>query len=354
MKPSVISAKTFQQLVLQWFDTHGRKHLPWQENKTPYRVWLSEVMLQQTQVKTVIPYYERFIKHFPTVEKLANADEDTVFHYWSGLGYYRRARHLHLTAKKIAHEFSGQFPDELSELEKLPGIGRSTASAILSIAFKKKATILDGNVKRVITRFHALTEWMDDKKLWPIAEQYTPHQRCDDYTQAMMDLGATICIRGTPHCQPCPLKNHCLAHQQGIEKTLPAKKASKTLPVRTTSLLIFKNNATILLEKRPTTGVWAGLYCPPETSEPISEDDIRMLCKQRFGLRIKKITTKATFRHTFSHYHLEITPIILHVSHDQTKIMDDPQQIWYKLSDSPKIGLPAPIKKLLTHLEMTS
>src|SRR3990167_8286209 len=203
-----LTPKKFQQLLCQWFDTHGRKNLPWQKNKTPYRVWLSEIMLQQTQVSTAIPYFQRFLTRFPTIKSLANASEDEVLHLWTGLGYYSRARNLYHAAKLVVEKHHGKFPDQLEELEKLPGIGRSTAGAILSIAFEKKATILDGNVKRVLTRLYGITEWVGEKKiieaLWKLAEKYTPAFRCADYTQAIMDLGATLCIRGKPACEKCP------------------------------------------------------------------------------------------------------------------------------------------------------
>jgi len=210
--------------VLKWFDQFGRKNLPWQQNKTPYRVWVSEIMLQQTQVTTVIPYYERFMSIFPTLKSLAEAKEDAVLHLWTGLGYYSRARNLHRTAKLIQENFHGIFPDTLDALQELPGIGRSTAAAILSIAFQKPATILDGNVKRVLSRLFAITEWPGEKetleKLWKIAEKLTPNERVDDYTQAMMDIGATICIRGKPHCENCPLQKKMSRTQTRYRKNL--------------------------------------------------------------------------------------------------------------------------------------
>ncbi|HLF66344.1 MAG TPA: A/G-specific adenine glycosylase, partial [Gammaproteobacteria bacterium] len=225
----MLTPARFQQSVLAWFDDHGRKSFPWQQNKTPYRVWVSEIMLQQTQVTTVIPYFERFMQRFPDVATLANASDDDVLHLWSGLGYYSRARNLHRSAKIIQQDYQGHFPDELELLCELPGIGKSTAGAILTCAFHKKATILDGNVKRLLTRFYAL-HTPKDIDLWALAEKLTPRQRVADYTQVMMDLGATLCTRLNPNCSRCPLKKHCLAFAQDLTTVLPAKKVSRRIP----------------------------------------------------------------------------------------------------------------------------
>lgn len=341
----------FQRAVLTWFQQQGRKDLPWQQNKTPYRVWVSEIMLQQTQVSTVIPYFLRFMERFPTLDSLANAKEDDVLHLWTGLGYYSRARNLHRTAKLILSSFSGQFPHELDSLITLPGIGRSTAGAILSIAFGKKATILDGNVKRVLTRFLCITEWPGEKKvldqLWEAAERFTPSLQVADYSQAMMDLGATICVRRKPLCEKCPLKTSCLAHEQGIEKTLPRSKPRKVLPVREIILLILRNQHFVLLEKRPPAGIWGGLWSLPEM---MSTDEIKKNCKKQFGLEINHIQPIDAFRHTFSHFHLDITPVLVQVKKVAHKIMDDSTQIWYNLHEPAAVGLPAPIKSLLSKL----
>lgn len=352
-----LTANIFQRIILRWFDRFGRKDLPWQKNKTPYRVWISEIMLQQTQVSTVIPYFKRFVAQFPNVETLANADEDTVLHFWSGLGYYHRARHLHSAAKKIISEFNNQFPNEPDELEALPGIGRSTAGAILSIAFGKKAAILDGNVKRVLTRLHGIIEWPGEKKvtdtLWTLAENYTPKKRCADYTQAIMDLGATLCVRGKPQCAQCPFESYCIARAKNIEKILPKAKPRKTLPIREVTLLILHNNMSVLLEKRPPIGVWAGLWSLPELTGKPSAAEIKTFCQKRFKVNIQALESGASFRHTFSHYHLEITPVFLTVHKTNNKIVEDKQQIWYKQHQSQRIGMPAPIKMLLNKLENT-
>ncbi len=338
--------KNFANTLLKWFDQHGRKDLPWQQDKTPYRVWVSEIMLQQTQVATVIPYYERFMQQFPDIKTLANTDEDTVLHYWSGLGYYRRARFLHAAAKKILIDFAGVFPNNLADIITLPGIGRSTAGAILSIAYQKKAAILDGNVKRVLTRIYGIAEWIDDKKLWPIAEEHTPEHRVADYTQAIMDLGATLCIRGKPRCEECPFKKNCIAHAKGIEKTLPVTKPKKSLPTRKATFLMLKKNHSVLLEKRPPVGIWANLWGLPQIEGHVSAKDIKSYCK-KLGVTIKNIKIHETFKHTFSHFHLMIAPVTVDLVQNQPKIMADQQQIWYNLRESPKVGIPAPVKLLL-------
>lgn len=347
-----ISSNLFQQKLIQWFDNHGRKNLPWQENKTAYRVWISEIMLQQTQVSTVIPYFHRFISRFPNIKTLAEAKEDDVLHLWTGLGYYQRARHLHKTARIICDSFQGHFPDNLAALEKLPGIGRSTAGAILSIAFEKPATILDGNVKRVLTRLYGITQWPGEKEtlqqLWTIAEKLTPQVRVGDYTQAIMDLGATLCVRSKPNCPACPFNTHCVAHTQGIAAHLPHAKPHKSLPIReATLMMILKKPHYILLEKRSSSGVWKGLWSLPEIPGIVDIKKIRQTFLARFHLPIAKMTLSTSFRHTFSHYHLDIQPVMIHINESSTKIMDDTQQIWYNLKHNQTVGMPAPIKTLL-------
>ncbi len=263
-----MSPEIFQQKILAWFDLFGRKDLPWQLNISPYRVWLSEVMLQQTQVTTVIPYFNHFIQKFPNVHQLANAPLDSVLHLWSGLGYYARARNLHKTAKSISVA-GGEFPNDLNLLMQLPGIGRSTAGAISSIAFNKSQPILDGNVRRVLARFHVISGWTGgskvNNKLWQLSSDYTPLLRVADYTQAMMDLGAPICIRSKPKCSQCPINSACLAKIEGKISELPTPKPRKSLPVKKTIFLMAQNQqGRILLEQRPKTGIWGGLWSFPE------------------------------------------------------------------------------------------
>lgn len=334
----------FHHALLKWFDQHGRKDLPWQFDKTPYRVWVSEIMLQQTQVTTVIPYFLRFMQRFPDIFALAHASEDDVLHLWTGLGYYSRARNLHRTAKIICHEFAGKFPDELSALQELPGIGRSTAGAISAIAFNKHTAILDGNVKRVLTRFYGITEWPGEKKitekLWQIAEDLTPKKRVADYTQAIMDLGATLCKRGQPDCAHCPLQSDCIAYAKNIAKKLPASKPRKALPIRQATFLLLQDGQTILLEKRAPVGVWANLWSFPE----LNGDENTIAASFRFD--VKKIQKLATFRHTFSHFHLDISPLLV-IGKRKKNFVQEERFLWYDLQQPAQVGLPAPVKKLL-------
>lgn len=343
-----LTSTTFPEIILKWFDKHGRKTLPWQENKTPYRVWVSEIMLQQTQVSTAIPYFQRFMTKFPNLAVLAKAKEDDVLHLWTGLGYYSRARNLHRAAQSIG---DGKFPDNLIDLQKLPGIGRSTAGAIMAIALEKKAAILDGNVKRVLTRLHGILEWPGEKKiidrLWEIAEKYLPNHRIADYTQAMMDIGATLCVRGKPRCTECILQTYCIAYQENLTSVIPKKKPSRTLPVKQATFLILQKQDSILLEKRPPTGIWGGLWSLPEIPGISSEEDIKIACKQRFRYTANKINFGESFRHTFSHFHLDIFPVFISVNPVRGKIMEAEQQIWYNLLQPNAIGLPAPVKNIL-------
>jgi A/G-specific adenine glycosylase len=336
----------FQQRILAWFDQEGRKDLPWQQDITPYRVWLSETMLQQTQVATVIPYFNRFLEKFPTIDSLAQAPIDEVLHSWSGLGYYARARNLHKTAQLIAGQ--GRFPDTLDEIIALPGIGLSTAGAIMSIAFKKSHPILDGNVKRVLARFKAVSGWPGvvevNKKLWAISAHLTPVERVADYTQAMMDLGATICTRSKPACQDCPLEDHCLARITGTVALLPTPKPAKILPVKQLVFLILSNNLNqTLLEKRPPTGIWGGLWSLPEFD---SIEDAHNWCLTKIRT-IADTQTLATRRHTFSHYHLDYTPVLIQTDNLINFVMEDNQTVWYNSGQINTLGLPAPIKLLL-------
>ena len=338
---------SFSQRVLQWFDQHGRKNLPWQQQITPYKVWLSEVMLQQTQVNTVIPYFAKFLQAFPDVSSLAAASEDEVLHLWSGLGYYSRARNLHRAAKIVVNDFDGEFPDEIDKLELLPGVGRSTAGAIRSSAFEKRAAILDGNVKRVIARHFAIDGWPGKtsvlKTLWEASESVTPEERSRAYTQAIMDLGALICKRSKPQCEICPLKQSCIASSLGTALEFPGKKPRKNLPVRTTHMIIIKNErGEVLLEKRPPAGVWAGLWSFPEAEEA----NKLALLESHLELGVK---TGKKFRHTFSHYHLDITPVFgnLELLDD---IADSTEQMWFNPESPKKIGLAAPVSKLIKAL----
>jgi A/G-specific adenine glycosylase len=349
------STKKFQKSLLRWFEKAGRKNLPWQQHKTPYRVWLSEIMLQQTQVATVIPYFLRFLKNFPNIQSLAIAPEDSVLHLWTGLGYYNRARNLHRTAKIIVEQYNGEFPQQLSQLEALPGIGLSTAGAILALGFDQRAAILDGNVKRVLMRFHGITAWAGDKttleQLWYLAEQYTPTLQIADYTQAMMDLGAMICTRTKPRCDICPLVKQCLAHTKNIQHCIPATKSKKILPIRQKTFLVLQHEKQVLLEKRPATGVWAKLWSMPEILGLATHQQIKEFCREKLQLKIHQVKLGETFRHTFSHFHLDILPAFITLKTIPTKIMENNQQIWYSFAHPPAVGLPQPIKKLIQNLK---
>lgn len=345
-----LTAKVFQKKVLTWFDQYGRKTLPWQQDISPYRVWISEIMLQQTQVSTVIPYYKRFMQRFPNIKDLADTALDEVLHYWTGLGYYARARNLHKTANIIIDNFHGAFPCDFNDIVSLPGIGRSTAGAICAIALQQQYAILDGNVKRVLARFATIEGWPGKpkvaEKLWQLAEYYTPRHRIAAYTQAMMDLGATLCTRSKPQCGICPLQQNCLAHQTHCETDYPGKKQKKVLPIKHTIMLLLQNEiGEWLLEKRPNTGIWGGLWLFPQCKK---DDDLESWCYQH-DIMFKKQTILTQFRHTFSHYHLDIQPILLEVQTTKNKIMDSTQFIWY--NHQQPIGLAAPVKKLLQQLE---
>lgn len=341
----------FSTRLLTWFDQHGRHDLPWQHDTTPYRVWVSEIMLQQTQVKTVIPYFERFMAAFPHVEDLAAAAEDEVLHLWTGLGYYARARNLHRAAKQVCDQMGGEFPADVDGLMGLPGIGRSTAGAIVSIAYRTRATILDGNVKRVLARYRAIGGWPGKtavhNQLWDIAEQYTPQERCADYTQAIMDLGATLCTRSAPQCPRCPLKDDCEAHRVGRETEFPGKKPRKTLPVRQTRFLMLRDpDGHFWLEKRASRGIWGGLWCFPEGRGLDATD----WCIDTVGQSPASIEPWPVFRHTFSHYHLDIAPILVQLDARLARVMEADRQLWYNVRQPPQIGLAAPVAELLTQL----
>ena len=346
-----MSPKNFQNAVLDWFDQYGRTHLPWQQSINPYRVWISEIMLQQTQVSTVIPYFERFMLSYPTVETLAAAPLDEVLHHWTGLGYYARARNLHKTAQLVSSKLNGQFPDNVTQLIELPGIGRSTAGAISSIAFKNQATILDGNVKRVLARFSATDGWPGKsavvEKLWLIAETYTPFKRIADYTQAMMDLGATVCTRSSPNCNQCPLEKDCKANQQGNQQDYPGKKPKKKLPIKTSCFLMIQNNrGELLLEQNPPTGLWGGLWVFPqcESTDQLEETYLKL------GIQTETQQTLEVKRHTFSHFHLDYQPVQIVIGNTinaAKQIAEGSNQVWYNPQNPLSLGMPAPIKALL-------
>lgn len=346
------SAKKFSQSILNWYHEFGRKHLPWQENKTPYRVWISEIMLQQTQVATVIPYYQKFMESFPTIPALAKAEEDEVLHHWTGLGYYARARNLHKTAKLITEKYQGEFPEDIEDVIALPGIGRSTAGAILSLSRKKHHAILDGNVKRVLARCYLVEghngQSKYEKSLWPIADVLTPKKGVELYNQAMMDIGATICTRSSPKCENCPIQSSCIAYATNEQANYPQKKPKKVTPEKSTFIIIPKLGNQVLMEKRPPAGIWGGLWCFYETS------DLKNIEQLLETLHLKELTREAlpSFRHTFSHFHLDITPIIVDVEQQEAKeVSDQKSEQWYDLHQNVEVGLAASTKKLIKLLE---
>lgn len=365
---SAASAKQFSSQVVNWYHHQGRKHLPWQKNKTPYSVWISEIMLQQTQVSTVIPYYQRFMESFPAITDLANAEEDNVLHHWTGLGYYARARNLHKAAKLIVSEYQGIFPEQIEQVIALSGIGRSTAGAILSLALNQHHPILDGNVKRVLARNYLIEGYNGlakfEQALWQLSETLTPATDTGFYTQAMMDLGATVCTRSKPNCEACPIKTSCLAFASAKQTEFPQKKPKKKIPEKSTIMVIPRmTTATrdnVLMEKRPPTGIWGGLWCFYEVNE---KSEIPPLL-QSLGLKLntkhnsqKQLTT---FRHTFSHFHLDISPVVIDCVQLKTnelkqilnqEIKEPAKQKWYDLHNEASVGLAASTKKLIGLLQ---
>lgn len=341
----------FAERLLSWFEQQGRKNLPWQQGITPYSVWVSETMLQQTQVNTVIPYYLKFMASFPSVQILAAASQDQVLHHWTGLGYYARGRNLHKTAQIITDEFNSIFPDTVAQLETLPGIGRSTAGAICAIAYQRAATILDGNVKRVLARQHAVAGWSGhtatNKQLWTLADHYTPKHHSRDYTQAMMDLGATLCTRTQPRCPDCPVSNNCKAFALGQATDYPGKKPKKISPVKQCLFLIIRNpTGEILLEQRPVSGLWGGLWVFPQCDD---EFDIKSICT-KFGCKVTAIKQLPPQRHSFSHFHLDYQPVVVEVS-PPSSIMDSCGIVWYNPKLPLEIGTAQPVKQLLENLK---
>lgn len=345
----VLEAQRFQQRLLDWFDRHGRHDLPWQQRRTPYRVWVSEIMLQQTQVATVIPYYERFMARFPDVAALAEATQDEVLHLWTGLGYYARGRNLHKAAQLIAEQYDGEFPlHSVDALVALPGIGHSTAGAIIAQSTGRRGVILDGNVKRVLTRLHAVEGWTGrsavERQLWVLADSYTPHQRVADYSQAMMDLGATLCRRGTPDCARCPFGDVCLARQRGEQRRFPESKPRKALPTRhTLMLMLLDNTGQVLLEQRPSSGLWGGLWSLPQFD---SEGELRAWLDSHAPGAVVESAWPA-FTHVFSHFRLEITPQPVRMLRAGNV---NEQGRWIDPASLGDIGLATPVKGLLESL----
>jgi A/G-specific adenine glycosylase len=342
---------SFAKKIIKWHKQHGRHDLPWQMDATPYRVWVSEIMLQQTQVKTVISYFERFTEKFPNVSNLADASLDDVLHLWSGLGYYARARNLHKAARIIVDNYDGIFPEDIDTLISLPGIGRSTAGAILSLACNQRHTILDGNVKRVLSRYEGVQGWPGEKvieqQLWTLAEKYTPKRNVSVYTQAIMDLGAGICRRGHPVCKTCPVINGCYAYTHDMQSVLPTPRKKRTLPVRETIFTIVQNDeGQVLLQRRPPAGIWGGLWSFPECPD----ENISGWFKKEFGSNIDSINERPPIRHTFSHFHLDIRPVQAEIKTGSMGVRDENDLCWYEPGQARALGLAAPVLKLLQEI----
>ncbi len=350
------NSSTFSAQLLAWFDHYGRHDLPWQQDITPYRVWVSEIMLQQTQVKTVIPYFERFMQSFPTLHHLAQASQDAVLGHWAGLGYYARGRNLHKTAVMIAEVHDGEFPTTFDEILDLPGIGRSTAGAILSISLSQRQAILDGNVKRVLSRYLALEGWPGEKhneqKLWQVADEFTPDLRFNDYTQAIMDLGATLCTRAKPQCEVCPLEASCQAKFEGRVSEFPFSKPKKVKPIKQAYLLVLENQqGQVLLQQRPQKGIWGGLWSFPEYACLQNCEDALKIAETQTESAYSLVEWEV-FRHTFTHYHLDIHPVIYQGVDENSLKFDG---LWVNKQQLGKaevtIGVPAPVTKIMKLME---
>lgn len=339
---------TFHIHILDWFDHHGRKNLPWQINRTPYRVWVSEIMLQQTQVATVIPYFQKFMREFPDVLSLADAPLDKVIAHWAGLGYYARARNLHRTAINLREHHGGEFPADPHALESLPGIGRSTAGAILSLGLNIPAPILDGNVKRVLCRYAGLSGWPGNpsvsRSLWRLSEALTPTRRAADYNQAMMDLGALVCLKRRPDCNVCPLFEGCVARQLNQIDVIPAAKPRRENPVKCCYMLVLNDpEDRIWLDSRPPSGIWGGLKSLPEFTSLASITD--WCISQNLGEPTLQVLPLR--RHTFSHFHLDYIPVRVRVTRCDG-LAETANSGWYSLAQAG--GLPAPVDRLLREL----
>lgn len=345
-----MQAIPFQQALLAWYQQHGRKDLPW-KTTNPYHIWLSEIMLQQTQVQTVVGYFLNFIARFPTIDALAEADEDAVMHAWAGLGYYARARNLHRAAQIMVERHDRQFPTQFDDVLALPGIGRSTAGAILSFAYGQTHAILDGNVKRVLTRFYGIDGYPGltavEKQLWQKAAYLTPKDnKAADYNQAIMDIGATICTRRQPSCKHCPIIEGCVAFKTKTTERYPTPKPKAVKPTKTTQMLAILYNNKVLLYKRPSKGIWGGLWSLPEIA---NTDCPSQWCKNHLSVKRTSAKPLATFRHTFTHYHLDITPTIVDLEHPPTAVLADGQ--WVDITTPLDLGTAKPVQTILKRIK---
>jgi A/G-specific adenine glycosylase len=341
---------SFAARVIAWQKRYGRHDLPWQGTRDPYPIWVAEIMLQQTQVATVIPYYRRFMARFPDIAALAAASLDDVLALWSGLGYYSRARNLHRAAQNICDEHGGKFPSRFGDVLALPGIGRSTAAAICAFAFGERRPILDGNVKRVLTRCYGIRGYPGDRDveqaLWRKAESLLPSRGVAAYTQGLMDLGAGVCTRRQPRCASCPFTAVCVARSRGLTGKLPAPKPRKALPHKQTVMLVLQHAGEVLLEKRPAAGIWGGLWCFPEAAP---DDDVGKICAQRFGARVGVAQALPVLEHGFTHFRLSIRPQRLRVARLAPRAAE-PGHVWLTVEEAQAAAIPTPVKRILAGL----
>lgn len=348
------AAEQFTAALLAWFENHGRHHLPWQQNPTPYRVWVSEVMLQQTQVATVIPYYQRFMARFPDVESLAAAPLDEVLHLWTGLGYYARARNLRACAQALVAHHGGEFPSDVESIQALPGIGRSTAGAILALSRGQRQPILDGNVKRVLARVFGIAGDPSSAaviaRLWEQSDACTPTAQVGAYTQAIMDLGATLCSRTRPACTLCPMNSICVAALEGRQAELPGAKQKRARGTREATLLIAQTDddgaAAVWVERRPAAGLWGGLWSPPQFESEFAALD---WCRREIGEPESRSHALAPIHHAFTHFDLQLNPLRVHCR-PHAGVHEGDDRLWYRLDAPPRVGLPQPILKLFERL----
>ena len=343
--------KSFASRIILWQQRHGRHTLPWQTGRDPYRIWLSEIMLQQTQVATVIPYFERFVARFPNLRSLAAAQEDDVLTLWSGLGYYSRARNLHAAACSINEQHGGEFPATPDTIAQLPGVGRSTAAAIAALAFGQPCAILDGNVKRVLARHGGVPGWPGDRKvettLWQLAESRMPKTAIEAYTQGMMDLGALVCSRSKPNCTDCPVSADCIAHAQRRTGELPTPRPRKVLPEKQVQMLLLLDHGELMLEKRPARGIWGSMWSLPEL--PVDHDPVNH-CREHLGLTAGTPQALPQLSHSFTHFRLHIHPICIPIAH---RLTNPPGWVWRSPAEALDAALPAPVRKLITKLALT-
>jgi A/G-specific adenine glycosylase len=353
----------FASLLIEWQKRHGRHDLPWQHTRDAYRVWLSEIMLQQTQVATVLGYYARFLERFPDLPALAAASLESVLQLWSGLGYYSRARNLHRCAQTVLERHGGIFPDSIEALEQLPGIGPSTAAAIAVFAHGRRAAILDGNVKRVLLRLHGIAadpgQSAVTRRLWELARESLPEVELEPYTQGLMDLGATVCLPRRPQCSRCPVERLCTVGREGGWERIPAPRRSRASPQRERILLILIADRSVLLEERPPDGIWGGLLSLPEF-DPAESGSLAACVDERYGLRATDLRALPAFRHAFTHFRLLIHPWVAQVDRQSLRVAEAVRMPaaaaavsnlrWLPLAEAASAALPRPVKRLLLEL----